>query len=208
MDIAYLDQVVRAISEQTGVRVDAYEMDFEATVRTSARTGNGMIDDIYTQVVEARRDGAVLRFGEDDFAATMSGTISGGNSAAASGTGDWLPPSIAGAVASAAMLGILAVARVHTGGSEPTSAAVAKAVRKHKHVLVNVRNIPPAAPSDRVVQITSLEDLARAADDAVKPVLYHHDGRAHTFCVLDGTVRYVCSFPARGDAGDEPERVA
>jgi hypothetical protein len=50
---------------------------------------------------------------------------------------------------------------------------------------------PPDRTEKTTIKLGSLEDLAKVAEDAFKPIM-HHEG---TFHVLDGDVRYEFSIP-------------
>lgn len=82
--------------------------------------------------------------------------------------------------------------------------AVARARKKYKDTLVDVEEPPRTRVGDLVVPVSSIDDLARISDESLKPLLHCAQQRRHSYCVLDGSIRYEYIIP--GDAGDEPER--
>lgn len=62
---------------------------------------------------------------------------------------------------------------------------------KHKDILINVAELPEPSENERVMQINSLAELVKLANSLLKPVLHQTDGENHTYCVIDGTIRYV-----------------
>ena len=64
------------------------------------------------------------------------------------------------------------------------------AKRRHREAIVDVKEIPVAAARERVIRLGSLEELIKAADDMLKPVLHMAEAGKHTYCVVDGSMRY------------------
>jgi hypothetical protein len=66
-----------------------------------------------------------------------------------------------------------------------------RAKRKHKGVIVDVAELPPAGVGEVVIPIGSVDELVTIADALLKPVLYHAGADKHTYCVIDGGMRYL-----------------
>jgi hypothetical protein len=66
-----------------------------------------------------------------------------------------------------------------------------RAKRKHKGVIVDVGELPPAGAGETVIPIGSVDELVGIADALLKPVLHHARADKHTYCVIDGVVRYL-----------------
>ena len=58
-------------------------------------------------------------------------------------------------------------------------------------MMVDVEELPEVKPSDTVVPLSSVDDLARIADDLARPVLHQAEEGRHSYCVIDSAVRYV-----------------
>ena len=67
----------------------------------------------------------------------------------------------------------------------------ARARKKYKQVMVDIEELPGVKPTETVISLSSLNDLARIADDLVKPILHHAKEGRHTYCVIDSVVRYL-----------------
>jgi len=65
-----------------------------------------------------------------------------------------------------------------------------RARRKHKGVIVDVQEVPEAKAKEMVIQLNSLDELIKAADNLLKPVLHKAEAQRHTYCVIDGSTRY------------------
>jgi hypothetical protein len=66
-----------------------------------------------------------------------------------------------------------------------------RAKRKHKGVIVDVAELPPAGVREAVIPISSVDELVSIADALLKPVLHHAGADKHAYCVIDGGVRYL-----------------
>ncbi len=66
-----------------------------------------------------------------------------------------------------------------------------RAKRKHKGVIVDVSELPEAGSKEVVIPIGSVDELVRAADALLKPVLHHAEADKHTYCVIDAGTRYL-----------------
>ena len=56
--------------------------------------------------------------------------------------------------------------------------------------MVDIGELPSVKPSEAVITLSSLDALARIADDLVKPVLHQVEEGGHIYCAIDGAVRY------------------
>ncbi len=202
IDIHYFDRVVEAIGEQTGVRIGSYDISIEARVHTRARIEAGAIDEVYTQTLTGRRDGALLTF-EDELTGTKTGAIGGGTVVMGTGREQWRPPSIAGALTGAAVLAFVGVARFRGAARRgKVDRAVAKAKKTYREILVEVEQLPAVERDELSIPVRTLEDLARVAEQAGKPMLYHATPDEHLFFVMDGLVRYVHVLRPEGSTGE------
>ena len=63
--------------------------------------------------------------------------------------------------------------------------------RKYKDTIVDVEELPQRATGDTVAVVTSLDELVKIADSLFKPVLHEAQSEGHTYCVIDGAIRYT-----------------
>jgi len=191
IDIQYFIMVIDAIGQETGVRGSSHNIVIKADVHTVARTGLGTIDEVYTQTLGVKLEGSTLTFGEE-LSGSKSGSIGGAATLGASGGGSSRAPWIVGLVI--ALLALvyfswcqiqLRLAPVSAGEAEVT-----RARKKYRQMMVDVEELPGVKPTETVIPLNSLDDLVRIADDLLKPVLHHAEADKHTYCVIDGAIRY------------------
>jgi len=65
-----------------------------------------------------------------------------------------------------------------------------RAKKTHKDVIVDIGELPEAKAREMVIQLSSLDELIKAADGLLKPVLHKAEAHKHTYCVIDGLTRY------------------
>ena len=49
--------------------------------------------------------------------------------------------------------------------------------------------LPEAKAREMVIQLSSLDELIKAVDGLLKPVLHKAEAHKHTYCVIDGLTR-------------------
>ena len=192
IDIEYFKMVIDAIGQETGVRGTSHNIVIKADVRTVARTDVGTINEVYTQTLTGQLDGDTLTF-DEELSGSESGSIGGAALPGASGEGGSRAPWIIGLVIALLALAYFGWSQTQLGLA-PVSAGAAEAARagkKYRQMMVDVEELPGVRPTETVIPLNSLDDLARVADDLVKPVLHQAERGRHTYCVIDGGVRYV-----------------
>jgi len=65
-----------------------------------------------------------------------------------------------------------------------------RARKKYKGVISDVVELPAVRADEKVIPFASLDELATAADALLKPVLHLAEADKHTYCVIDGLIRY------------------
>lgn len=190
IDIDYLSQLIGAIQEETGAGGGVYNVNIKADVHTIAQTDWGAIDEVYTQILEVKLERNTLTFGEE-LSQSQSGSIGVITIPVASERGGWKMPSLGGLAAALVALGLLGWKQSQLKGAPiSVEAEAARARKKHKQVIVDVRELPSAKPNETVIPVSSVDDLVRIADDLVKPVLHQVSEGRHIYCIVDGAVRY------------------
>jgi len=192
IDIQYFTKVINAIENETDVHGSSYNIMIKTDVHIVAETDLGKIDEVYTQILGAKREGNTLAF-DKELSGSQSGSIGGAVIPEASGEGGLKVLWIIGLVVALLALGYfgwsqtqLRVAMVSAGEAE-----VARAKKKYKQIMVDVEELPGVKPTEIVIPLNSLDDLVRIADDLVKPILHQAEEGRHTYCVIDSGVRYL-----------------
>jgi hypothetical protein len=65
-----------------------------------------------------------------------------------------------------------------------------RAKKKYKNVIVDVTELPPIKGEEAVIPFGSVDELVKAADSLLKPVLHQVVADKHIYCVIDGSTRY------------------
>jgi hypothetical protein len=192
IDIQYFTTVINAIEEEIGVHGSSYDIVIKASVNTVARTDLGTVSEVYTQALSVNLGGNTLAFGKE-LSSSKSGSIGEAATPGASEEGGSRAPWIIGLVIALLALGYfswcqtqLRLAPVIAGEAE-----AARARKKYRQMMVDVEELPGVKPTETVIPLNSLDDLVRIADDLVKPVLHQVEKGRHTYCVIDGGVRYL-----------------
>jgi hypothetical protein len=192
IDIQYFTRVVDAIEQETGVSGTSHNMTFKASVRTVAQTDVGTIDEVFTQTLGATLEENTLTF-DKELSRSQSGTIGGATTSEPGGEGRSRAPWIIGLVVALLALGYFGWSQTRLGLA-PVSvgeAEVARARKKYRQMMVDVEELPEVKPTETVIPLNSLDDLARIADDLVKPLLHQAKEGRHSYCVIDSGVRYL-----------------
>jgi len=192
IDINYFETVIDAIEQETGVRGSSYNIVIKADIHTVAHTSLGTINEIYTQTLSVKLGANTLTFGKE-LSRSKSGSIGEAATPRASEEGGSRAPWIIGLVIALLALGYfgwcqtqLRLAPVTAGEAE-----AARARKKYRQMMVDVEELPGVKPTETVIPLNSLDDLARIADDLVKPILHWAEEGRHSYCVIDSGVRYL-----------------
>jgi len=190
IDLDYLNEVSDAIASETGAG-GASNFNIKANVHAVARTDLGTVDEVYSQSLEGKLEGNTLTFGEE-LSQSQSGSIGGVTTPTASEKGGWKTPWLAGLVVALVALGYFGwnQTQLKVAGVSEVEAEAIRAKKKYKQVIVDVEELPSVKPNEMVIPIGSVDDLARIADDLVKPVLHQVEAGRHIYCIVDGAVRY------------------
>jgi len=189
IDLDYFTEVSDAIAKETGAG-GARNFNIEAAVHITAETDWGTIDEVYTQTLEAKLEGNILTFGEE-LSQSQPGSMGVVSVPADSKARKLKMPSLAGLVVALVALGFLGWKQAQLKGvGISVEAEAVRAKKKHKQVIVDIRELPSAKSNETVIPISSVDDLARIADDLVKPVLHQVEEGKHIYCTIDGAVRY------------------
>jgi len=192
IDIRYFNRVIDAIGQETGARGTSHKITIRVSVRTVAETGAGTVDEVYTQTLGATLEANSLAF-DRELSRSQRGTIGGAAANPADEEERSRTPWIVMLIIALLALAYFGWSQVQLGRTPLTEAEaeVARAGKKYKQMMLEVRALPQAGPSETVVPLSSVDDLVRVADELVKPVLHEVDAGRHSYCVIDGGVRYL-----------------
>lgn len=199
VDVTLLYDIIKDRENAAGDEFEAqYDLAVNVIVNTSAQ-GPGEISDTVDAVLPLKLTSGSLSIG-DATGTSKSGSLTGEEMVENStrGTLLWI---------SGSLLGLTILAWLVAGWMiwehrrrSPLLALWEKTqntIDSHKDVLVNMTQLPAVAEGERITQVDSLEELVKLSDALLKPVLHQVDGAKHTFCVIDGNVRYEYSVLER-----------
>ena len=72
----------------------------------------------------------------------------------------------------------------------PLEKEALRARKKYEGLIVDVKELPEAKGRDVVIPLDSLNELVKAADALLKPVLHKAEPQKHTYYIIDGATRY------------------
>ena len=65
-----------------------------------------------------------------------------------------------------------------------------RARKKYKDIIVEIKELPELKPGETIMSLDSLDDLIKAAQGLLKPILHKAEKERHIYCVFDGSTRY------------------
>lgn len=195
-DFSHFIDVYKAIGKETGVSTP-YNLTIKADVHTIAQTNFGPIDEEFSQTLSTVLGSNILEW-EGELVGSKPGAIE---------TSRIIPnPNkfvglliIQIRILSASVVGIIFILLVYLivlkiwfkpEKLSPIEEEALRAIKKHKDVIVDIGELPQATAREMVVQLSSLDELVKAADGLLKPVLHKAEVHKHTYCVIDGLTRY------------------
>jgi hypothetical protein len=191
VDLSQFTEVAAALGKELDVGTLPCDLTIKAQVHTTADTDSAQIDEVFTHSLATRLGGSTLSF-TDDLSRTQPGTIVESRMETVANTWVFRGLSLAGlGLAIFAFVFVLqnsrqAQALVISGMEEEAL----RAKRKHKGVIVDVSELPATGAGEAVIPIGSVDELVRTADALLKPVLHKAETDKHTYCVIDGAIRY------------------
>jgi hypothetical protein len=191
VDLTQFSEVADVLGKELNVNTLPCDLTIKAEVHTTADTDSGNIDEVFTHSLAATLGGSTLSF-TGGLSRTQPGTIVENRMSPVANTWVFRGLSLAGlGLAVFAFLFVLrnsrqAKALVISGMEEEAL----QAKKKHKGVIVDVSKLPATGAGEAVIPIGSVDELVRTADALLKPVLHQAESDKHTYCVIDGAIRY------------------
>ncbi len=201
-------ELANVIRDETGIGSASYDLTITADVHTVGETDYGTIDEVFSQSLTGTLGSTTLKWG-NSLDQSQSGSITETVT---------VPVDTSRAVMWSRLALIFVVlfsfyvvlnyTKVKPVKPTPASTAEAEARqarKKHKDIIIDVEKLPEAKAEEIVISLNSLNDLVKAADALLKPVLYKSEPEKHTYCVIDGLIRYeYVSYLQPQDASSVP----
>jgi len=210
MDPTAFTDLIDSAVEQTGSSASSYNLFITANVHMFGETDYGTIDESFSQSLTGTSTGATITW-DSALDRSQSGSISETVTVANS---VW--PARGGAIGALALVLLLGsyvvwnYAHVKPVALSAVEEEARRVRKKHKDVIVDVEELPTAILGEMVASMNSLEELVKAADALLKPVLHKAEPGKHTYRVIDGVMAYEYvsrdyTWPAEseGSTGDQ-----
>lgn len=190
VDIQYFAELAEVIRDEIGIGAATHDLTIEATVHTRADTQFGPIDEVFTQTLTGSLGTTVLTW-DEGLEKSEENTIE----VIETFTDPDLPAyRLWSQIVTGLLLLIFLFVLLHAIWARPVMSRIdreaIRAKKKHKNVIVDIKELPEAKPEETVVPMSSLDELIKAADSLFKPVLHQAQAGKHTYCVIDGLTRY------------------
>ncbi len=191
VNIRTFNTVANTLRTELGFGAISYDLTIQATVHTTADIDSGHIDQVFTQSLKGQLGTTSFTL-QGNLDKQQPGTIVEYTTVPVNKTWVFRGLSLAGLV-----LAVFALLFVLRNRRQAQAVAISsmeeealQAKKKHKGVIVDVGELPPIGVGEVVIPIGSVEELVKTADALLKPVLHYAGADKHTYCVIDGGVRY------------------
>jgi len=195
-DFSYFSDVLRTVKRETGVSIPD-NLTITADVHTIAQTDFGLIDDEFSQTLSTALGEDLLEWKEElvsskPGAIEMNTIIPNPNKFAGLSINQIrnLSASVAGIIFSLLVYSLVLNIWFKPEKLPRIEEEALRARKKHKDVIVDIEELPEAKAGEMVIQLSSLDELIKAADGLLKPVIHKAGVQRHTYCVIDGLTRY------------------
>ena len=197
LDLNQFTEIFDTIQQETGVPASVRDLTIMAKVHTVAETDFGMIDEEFTHSITTDLKEGILAW-DGDLEKSEPRSIE--TTQVVRQQEKYLGlPVIQARILFAIVAGILFILFIFSllmyfraRPEKPTriQKEAQRAGKKYKDLIMEIRELPQAKPGETVILLDSLDDLIKAAQGLLKPVLHRVDKEKHTYCIIDGGTRY------------------
>lgn len=191
VDIKVFNAMTNTLRSELGFGAATYDLTIQAVVHTTGDTASGHIDQVFTHSLQGELGTTTFTL-KGNLGKQQPGAIVENTMVSVGKTTVFRVLSLVGLAL--VVFGFVFVLR---NSRQAQAVAISRmeeealrAKKKHKGVIVDVGELPPTGAGETVVPIGSVDELVRTADALLKPVLHHAEADRHTYCVIDGAIRY------------------
>lgn len=198
VDINFFSQLTNEIMAELNMGPPTYNLTIQAEVHTTAQTDYGPIDEVFTHDLKGTLGASAITWNNEP-ESSKAGSITGSHMVPNTEKFVGLSLNTARIVFPIALaiilpfplyLLILGIVARPAALSKLEKEAI-RAKKKHKELIVDVKELPAIEGQDTtVVSLSSLDDLITTAENLFRPVLHKAEEERHIYCVIDGTTRY------------------
>jgi len=196
-----IEDIVETIGEETETRVYAYTYEITPRIRLDASAGNESIEQEFNPTLKIKFEGGKIEF--EGLSSTKTGSATHHET-------EMVTYSFLGSLEEInymrgiTVMGIIAFSTMlFYSGRNALRERESRTFMERLSGDIKDRIVEAFEPPERIekttIQVSSLEHLARVAEEAFKPIM-HHGG---TFHVLDGDVRYEFRMEAESDVEEK-----
>jgi len=190
LDLNYFSGLTDVIREEIGMGAPTHDLTINAEVHTRAETSFGPIDEVFIHTLRGALGMTTVTW-DKEVEKSESATIEGTKTV----TDPHVPKyRLWSRVVAGVLLFIFLFVAWHAIWARPVMSKIEqeafRAKKKYKNVIVDIKKLPTVRREEVVIPIGSLEELIKAADNLLKPVLHQASAHKHTYCVIDGLTRY------------------
>jgi hypothetical protein len=192
VDIEAFQTFTDNLRTELGLGAASYDLAIQATVHTTGDTESGPIDKTFAHSLQGQLGTTTFTLA-GSLTKQQPGAIMENRMVPVANTWVFRILSLVGLV-----LVVFALLFVLRNSRQAQAVAISgmeeealRTKRKHRGVIVDVVELPPAGAGESVIPIGSVDELVGIADALLKPVLHHAGTNKHTYCVIDGGVRYL-----------------
>jgi hypothetical protein len=190
VDVNYFGKLTDVIRGEIGMGAPTHDLTISAEVHTTADTQFGAIDEVFTHTLKGKLGTTTITW-DDELQKSEPGTIKETRIVADPNVSKYR---LWSRVVAGVVLFLFLFVAWHVILARPVMSRIEeeafRAKKKHKNVIVDITELPAAKPREMVVPIGSLDELIKAADNLLKPVLHRAEAEKHIYCVIDGLTRY------------------
>ncbi len=191
LDLNRFTEISNAIQQETGVSASAYTLTIKANVHVTGQTDFGTIDEDFTQAIKTDLREGILAW-EGELEESQPGSIQ--TTRIVRNQEKYLGLAVTGVrILSAtvtAIIFLLFICSLWIYFRGKPEKPAERAAKKYRDMIVEIKELPEVKPGETVVSLDSLDDLIKAAQGLLKPVLHQAGGDRDTYCVIDGMTRY------------------
>lgn len=190
-NLTSFNDIFRAIEKEIGGSVPR-NIAIKAIVHTVAQTELGAIDETFVQTLTMEPGTDTLKW-KEKLDSSRPGAIEAkhlvSNPRTFLGMTVSQLKSVSGSFAGVFLILLVSLIIVNVR-HKPDEAQMTLLLRKRKDAFVDVQQLPETNSGDAIVHASSLDELVKASDSLLKPVLHKAGPDGHAFCIIDGATRY------------------
>lgn len=191
IDMEEIEDIVETIGEETGIRAHSYTYEIKPSIILAASAGKEAIEQAFNPTLKIKFEGGKIDF--EGLSSTKSGSVVHYEEELVT----WrlfawdmeIPAMRLISIIMSMSFVILLYNPVRLVVQERTSRTFMERLSGDIKDRIVEASEPPERIEKATIKVDSLEDLARVAEEAFKPIIHHGD----VFYVLDGDMRYEFS---------------